>query len=202
MEQRVEQHQQPMQDQSGEERSWWFVGIAVSSTLAVIGLIIIFAMYPEQTGAANKKLWNYLDLFIVPLVLVVGAFLLDTGQRNRERKIEDAQQERERRKAMARKELEDEIAERRAQDAALQAYLDQMSALLIDKGLREERDRYASIRVTARALTLVVLSQLDRNCKRTVLQFLREARLINRDRDTVPKATCSEVACFIRASLG
>jgi uncharacterized protein YjbI with pentapeptide repeats len=33
--------------------------------------------------------------------------------------------------------------------------------------------------VTARARTLAVLSQLDGKCKRTVLLFLREARLIN-----------------------
>ena len=31
MEQRVEQHQQTTQDQSGEERSWWLVGIAAFS---------------------------------------------------------------------------------------------------------------------------------------------------------------------------
>jgi hypothetical protein len=175
----VERHEQATHEQSEDERSWWLAALLFA--LAVIGLIIIFAMYPELTGAANKELWNYLDLFIVPLALVVGAFLLDTGQRNRERKIEDAQQERERREAIARKEREDEIEERRARDAALQAYLDHMSALLIDKGLREDPDEYASVRVAARARTLAVLSQLDGERKGTVLQFLREARLINRE---------------------
>jgi hypothetical protein len=63
----------------------------------------------------------------------------------------------------------------------LQAYLDHMSALLIDKGLREDPDEYASVRVTARARTLAMLSQLDGKRKGTVLQFLREARLINRE---------------------
>jgi hypothetical protein len=68
----------------------------------------------------------------------------------------------------------------RAREAALQAYLDKMSELLIDKKIHEEYGRYAVTRVTSRARTLAVLSQLDGKRKRTVLLFLREARLINR----------------------
>jgi Pentapeptide repeats (8 copies) len=68
----------------------------------------------------------------------------------------------------------------RARDTALQGYLDKMSELLIDKKLLKEYGRYADARVTARARTLAVLSQLDGKRKRTVLLFLREARLINR----------------------
>jgi len=177
MELRIGRHQQPSQDQTGPERSWWLLGTAAVSILAAVGLIIIFRKYPDATGAANKELWNYSELFIVPLVLVVGAFLLDTGQRNRER-----------REAVARKKREDEVEERRAQDAALQAYLDHMSALLIDKGLREDPDEYASVRVAARARTLAVLSQLNGERKGTVLQFLREARLINRE--CKPRKSC------------
>jgi multisubunit Na+/H+ antiporter MnhF subunit len=68
----------------------------------------------------------------------------------------------------------------RARDAILQAYLDKMSELLIDRKIHEEYGRYAVTRVTARARILAVLSQLDGKRKRTVLLFLREARLINR----------------------
>jgi hypothetical protein len=68
----------------------------------------------------------------------------------------------------------------RARDTALQAYLDKMSELLIDKHIHREFRRYADTRVTARARTLAVLSQLDGKGKRTVLLFLREARLISK----------------------
>jgi Pentapeptide repeats (8 copies) len=68
----------------------------------------------------------------------------------------------------------------RARDTALQAYLAEMSELLIGKEILQERGRYAATRVTARARTLAVLSQLDGKRKRTVLLFLREARLINK----------------------
>ena len=67
-----------------------------------------------------------------------------------------------------------------AQDTALQAYLDKMSELLIDRELRRISDEYDDKRITARARTLAVLTQLNGNHKRTVLQFLREARLINK----------------------
>ncbi len=57
-----------------------------------------------------------------------------------------------------------------------------MSELLIDRQLRNEVDRYVDKRITARARTLAVLRQLDDGeRKRTILLFLREARLINRE---------------------
>jgi hypothetical protein len=68
----------------------------------------------------------------------------------------------------------------RAQDEALQAYLDKMSDLLIDKELHKKKGDYDETRVTARAQTLAVLERLDAERKKTVLLFLREARLINR----------------------
>lgn len=68
----------------------------------------------------------------------------------------------------------------RARDTALQAYLEKMSELLIDKKIHREHRRYADTRVTARARTLAVLSQLNGKRKGIVLMFLREARLINR----------------------
>jgi uncharacterized protein YjbI with pentapeptide repeats len=109
--------------------------------------------------ATYKTLWDWLKLLIVPAVLAVGGYLFTQSENRRT----------------------EEIAKQRAQDEALQAYLDKMSELLIDKNLHEKRDRYHPMRVTARARTLAILSQLDGERKRTVLLFLRESRLINRD---------------------
>jgi len=67
-----------------------------------------------------------------------------------------------------------------AQHEALQAYLDKMSELLLDKKLLEKSSPYDAARVTARALTLSVLERMNARRKRTILLFLREARLINR----------------------
>lgn len=51
--------------------------------------------------------------------------------------------------------------------------------LLADKGLRNKKDWLHDARVTARARSLTVLSQLSRERKRSILQFLYEGQLIN-----------------------
>jgi hypothetical protein len=74
------------------------------------------------------------------------------------------------------------LAEQRAQDDALQTYLDKMSELLIDKKLHKKAEPYGVRRSTARAETLAVLRRIDGGRKRIVLLYLREARLINREK--------------------
>jgi len=79
------------------------------------------------------------------------------------------------------RERELEIAERRAQDDALQAYLDQMSEMLLPNtdqpSLYKARPGY-SLSSVARAQTLTVLSRLDGERKARVVQFLYESGLI------------------------
>jgi hypothetical protein len=69
----------------------------------------------------------------------------------------------------------------RTQHEALQTYLAKMSELLLDKCLYEKEAEFDPVRVTARLQTLAVLERLDAEGKRTVVRFLREAQLINRD---------------------
>jgi uncharacterized protein YjbI with pentapeptide repeats len=76
-----------------------------------------------------------------------------------------------------------EIADQRRQDDALQAYLDQIGQLLLDKDrpLRqsEEGDEEQTL---ARARTRTVLARLDGSRKASVVQFLYESELIATDR--------------------
>jgi hypothetical protein len=107
-----------------------------------------------------------LQLLIVPVVLslitVVFAWQQDTCQDRLENQ---------------RAKAERELAEKRAQDEALQAYLDQMSTLILEKDLRhaEAGDEMPTV---ARARTLTVLERLDPNRKRAVMQFITEAGLV------------------------
>jgi uncharacterized protein YjbI with pentapeptide repeats len=73
------------------------------------------------------------------------------------------------------------LDQRRTQHEALQTYLAKMSELLLDKKLHEKEANFDPARVTARLQTLAVLERLDAERKRTVLLFLREAQLINRN---------------------
>jgi hypothetical protein len=131
----------------------------------------------NQAVQPAKTLWDWLDLLIVPAVLAIGGYLF-TRSENRSTQA---------------------AAERRAQDDALQAYLDGMSHLLTEKDLlshkAEPGDRLSSV---ARAWTLTVLPRLDGDRKARVVQFLYEAGLIAKDR---PVLDLSE-ADLSEASLG
>lgn len=123
----------------------------------------------------GKTPWDWLKVLIIPAVIAIGGFLLNRAQSERELEI-----------AEQRVETDRGIAEQRAQDNALQAYLDQMSQLLADKGSRNKEHWLDDARVTARARSLAVLRQLSRERKRSVLQFLYEAQLINEAEKTGP----------------
>jgi len=123
----------------------------------LLPLLIRAARSRTWSGFGDKTLWDWLQLLIVPLVLVIGGFLLTTLQDSRQRAIED----------------------QRAQDTALQAYLDQMGNLLLEKDLRTSKED-SEVRTLARARTLTILERMDPSRQRQVMQFLSEAVLVQR----------------------
>jgi hypothetical protein len=121
----------------------------------------------------RKTLWDWLQLFIVPLALAaIGLWFAAQQdfrqQKNEEERADSAQQ----------------IEEQRAQDAALQAYLDQMSQLLLAEDLRSSKED-GEVRTLAQARTQTVLTRLEGRRKGSVVQFLYEASLINKKNPVV-----------------
>jgi uncharacterized protein YjbI with pentapeptide repeats len=122
-------------------------------------------------GFQGKTVWDWLQLLIVPLMLALITVVFAWQQ--------DARQH--------------ELQEQNAQDAALQAYLDQMNQYLLEKGLRGS-DVNSEIRTLARAQTITVLQQSDPEHRSQVLRFLMEAELVqgkkgvdlHRPNDTYP----------------
>ena len=107
------------------------------------------------TGFANKTLWDWLQLLIVPVMIaIVGAGL-----------------------AAAQGYFQLQAEERRAQDEALQAYLEGMGNLLLDEELLSSQEG-DEVRTLARARTLTILGQVDGTRKRSVVLFLYESQLI------------------------
>ena len=108
----------------------------------------------------TKTLWDWLNLLgvlAIPVVVGFGVawFTAQQGKvSNRENK--DNQQE-----------------------VALQEYIKEMSALLLERNLRKS-DAEAEVRTIARVRTLTILSRLDGHRKRSVLQFLHESGLISK----------------------
>ena len=96
-----------------------------------------------------------MQLLVVPAVLATIGILFTWQQNARQADIED----------------------QRSQDAALQAYLDQMNTLLLEHDLRNSKVD-SEVRTLARARTLTVLGRLDPSRKEEVMQFLWEAELV------------------------
>ena len=118
----------------------------------------------------TKKLWDWLQLLsalAIPVVLAVAGFWFTAQQDTRQQQLENQRAEAER-----------ELAAERAQDEALQTYLGQMGTLLLKEDLRSAEEG-SEVLTLARARTLTVLSRLRPDSKRTVIEFLYEASLIN-----------------------
>jgi len=143
--------------------------VVVVVLLAVLLLLYIIGLLFDVT------LWNVLKVLAVPITLGAAVPLLNWLQKKRELEI-----------AERRAETEREGAEHRAQDEALQAYLDQMSRLVADK----DRPLHCAapgdnLSTLARARTLTVLTRLGGEGKRSILQFVSESGLIKGQRPVV-----------------
>ena len=132
---------------------------------------------PKQSrwGFRGKTFWDWLPIvgaFLVPVAVALGTGWItwqlaeNENQRTQEaQKIENQRAEAER-----------ELAEQRAQDEALQACLDQMSQLMLDRKLLEaEQDD--PVHTLAQARTSTVILRLDAEHNESVTRFLIDSGL-------------------------
>ena len=113
------------------------IKIAVFVVVALLGVLLLLYAISLLFGV---KLMNLLKVLAVPITIGAAVPLLNWLQKKRELDVEH----------------------QRAQDEALQAYLDQMGQLLLDKDRplrRPEED--CEVRTLARARTLTILARLD-----------------------------------------
>jgi flagellar basal body-associated protein FliL len=173
-EHQVEQEQQP---------SKWTVGdrlVAIFVIVMVLAIVIIaicsytgaFGWNWEWTGLTKPKqrtFWNWLSLLIVPIVLALGGYLFTRSENRRAQDIAKQQRALDQKTADQRTNEERKITDDRRRDDLLQAYLDQIGQLLLDKDppLRQAKEDDEA-RTLARARTLTVLPRLDGERKRSV----------------------------------
>jgi uncharacterized protein YjbI with pentapeptide repeats len=143
-----------------QQPSWRPTRSQVLWTGGIVGALSVSILIGYRYGIT---LWDWIKLLIVPAVIAGGGLWFNAQQRERER----------------------QIANDRAQDEALQAYLDQMSGMLAppSKDLPplykvQPGEPLSSV---ARARTLTVLPRLGGDRKARVVQFLYEAGLIDKD---------------------
>jgi hypothetical protein len=131
-----------------------------------------------------RRLFQWMDILIVPVAVGIGLYLLEQSQRRRE---ENEQRRRE---------------EERERAAALQEYLNQMSEdLKTQRFIRAEPSD--EVGVAARARTLSILSILDPVRKGRVVKFLHEAGPVRSERPIIElvDADSMRLSCEIKLFL-
>src|SRR5215211_3392725 len=136
----------------------------------------------SRWGFRGMTVREWLELLIVPVVLALITVVFTWHQNERQQDLEDQRAKQAQKIEDQRAEAERELAVQRAQDEALQAYLAQMSTLLLEKNLRNSgsSEEGTEVRTLARARTLTVLRRLDPSRKTALMQFLVEADLVQR----------------------
>jgi uncharacterized protein YjbI with pentapeptide repeats len=134
---------------------WWTLGSLIA--MLCLGLILAANRFAwTSTGFQGKTMWDWLQLLIVPLVLALVAIVFNQVNTGTERRV----------------------ALDKQREDLLQSYLDRMSELLLEKGLRTSPPD-AEVRNVARARTISILKQLDVKRVEYVFTFLQEAGLLS-----------------------
>jgi uncharacterized protein YjbI with pentapeptide repeats len=134
---------------------------------------------PSSDFVRGKTLWDWIQLFIIPLVGSIGIFLLNRSEREGERRRAEERATLERQRGEERAKLEREMSADRQREEALQSYLERMANLLLEKNLL--KSEIEEVKNVARIWTLTVLRGLDETRKGIVLRFVCEAGLIYKD---------------------
>ncbi len=121
----------------------------------------------------GRTLWDWFELLIIPFMLVVGGFWLNQLQRTRDERAAEEHNKR-----------ASEIAAEKQKEAVLDAYLDRMSELLLEKKLRDSAEG-DEVRRMARARTIMALRRLDGIRKAMVMRALHDDGLIDKDRSII-----------------
>ncbi len=180
-------------------RSWWqkqrkphpVVSVLITLLALVIVLIILIILgyifnwgwtglgpyisppHPKDSDfQRGKTLWDWLQLLIIPVVLAVAGYVINLTISRGEQEATEQRAQSEREAAAKRAETEQKIAEDNQRETALQAYIDKMSELLLEKHLRESQPE-DEVRKIARVRTLTTLHRLGGKRKRSVISIYR-----------------------------
>ena len=146
---------------------------AVVAAAVIYGVWWGLGLYIRPETATDRK--DHVGVVAVGLgaigaiiTAIIGWRSLRQSQRSTERTIENTRL----------------IEEERAQNDALQTYLEQMGQLLTKENLRSSEED-ADVRVLARSQTLTVLQGLGPDRKQVLLRFLYESHLIDKQGNVV-----------------
>jgi hypothetical protein len=157
--------------------------IVASIITGSFAVVIVFSLI-NGIGWQDKQAWDWLDILVFPVVLAVGAVWYQRTEAKRDRQRQQVQQERDRLHAEEQRRREELVVEKNLQAAALEAYLDQMSNLLVEKELRNS-PADSDLRALAQARTLTILLRLEPARKRHPLKLVAQMHLIDKENPTI-----------------
>jgi len=123
----------------------------------------------SQERKQTKNLWDWLQLLLLPVLLVAGILWLSIQQNQLSLQMNSQQHD----TAL-------QIANDQQQAAILTNYRDHISNMLLHDKLRESK-QMDTVRLVAQVETLAALRELDPDGKASLMRFLYEAKLINND---------------------
>ena len=138
------------------------VQLALGILLILLFIVAGYTVLEPYTGFGKRELWDWLTLGVVSAAIFLVGLLFSRRQR----------------------EQQEAVSREHEQDAALTAYLDQMSNLMIDQQLGRERKAKDAlednVRKVAQARTIAVLLGLDKEHKRRPLKLVYELGLLKK----------------------
>ncbi len=153
-----------------------------------------FTHFIRRSSLGQRSLWDWLSLLLVPTVLAIGGLWVEDQVAKRQQELEDERAK----QAMM-------LEEQRAKEEALQAYLDQMSELILAHNLRRcdvAEEQCYEARLLAQARTVTVLQRLDSDQTQHVIGFLQVSDLLGaEDPSEDPETAGKKARRLVNTSL-
>lgn len=158
--------------------------IVVAAPAVILGVIILYQFSwsgfgqttrPDDLTELPKTIWDWLDLLVVPLIILIATVAFNGSMQNAQERRENLRQAHE-------KQLEALRANRELFDSLL----DRISKLLLDQGLNEKGENNDEMaRWIATAHVTSALNLLDTQWKTETVLFLVRAKLLNGENPTI-----------------
>lgn len=176
---------------------WVLIGVGIIASimalifLALLGYRVYYTGFGPYTVSKSstwetvppKFLWDWLELLIIPVILLFGTFFLSHSEEVTRREIAEKQREADQTIADKNNKAEQDRIIDRQREESLQEYINKMTELLLDNKLKDNNNKIVAD--IARVKTMATVRVLDGKRKGLVLKFLFDSGLINGDKPIV-----------------
>lgn len=149
--------------------------------ILVIGSLLTFLYYRTYLAANlgfDKKLWEWLDLLIIPVALAVVVWYFERRERSADRSAADIRMRHEQKITDERNDVDRRIAKDQINQQALESCLEYVSGQLIDFNKDSQIMLLRTPIIRARVLEVLVWLSDDIERRDQLLRFLRETGLL------------------------